>query len=175
MGRVGVLGLKPKVDRAWSEDFEDWLSTMSRSLSMAIERERLAEKAAADDLARESERLGALLLDSVSHELRTPLAVIEGTASALVSSDRDAGAALGETGRRELVTEIATSAARLDGVVEVLLSMGRLESPTCASRSTPPPNRAPCAATRASSCRFSSTSSETAGATPGPRPRSPSK
>jgi len=133
-GRVGVLGLKPREDRAWSEDFEDWLSTMSRSLSMAIERERLAAKSATADFARESERLGALLLDSVSHELRTPLAVIEGAASALVSSDRDAGAALGETGRRELVAEIANSAARLDGVVEDLLSMGRLESGNLALR-----------------------------------------
>ncbi len=127
-GRVGVLGLRPREGRAWSDDFEDWLSTMSRSVSMAIERERLAAKAAAADLARESERLGALLLDSVSHELRTPLAVIEGAASALISGEHEAGAALGEKDRRELVAEIGRSARRLDGVVEELLSMGRLES-----------------------------------------------
>jgi len=122
-GRVGVLGLKPKDGRAWSDDFEDWLSTMSRTVSMAIERERLAAKANAAEFAKESERIGALLLDSVSHELRTPLAVIEGAASALADGD-----AIDEPNRRELVAEIGRSARRLDGIVEDILSMSRLES-----------------------------------------------
>ncbi|HUX37951.1 MAG TPA: ATP-binding protein [Rectinemataceae bacterium] len=129
LGRVGVLGVKPKEGRAWSDDFEDWLSTMSRSVSMAVERERLAERAAAAELARESERLGALLLDSVSHELRTPLAVIEGAASAIAGEED-----IGEENRRELIAEIGRGAKRLDAIVGDLLSMGRLESGSLALR-----------------------------------------
>ena len=123
-GRIGVVGLRPALGTAWSEDLESFLRTMSRTLSIAVQRELLAEREATSALAAESERLGSLLLDSVSHELRTPLAIIQGSASALA----DEATAEDPMSRRELVDEIRGGAERLDGIVENLLSMNRLES-----------------------------------------------
>lgn len=131
--RVGVLGIKPDEGGGWTADSRSWLATMARTVSMAVERERLDEKTARALFLAESERLGAALLDSVSHEMRTPLAVIQGAASAL-AADPEEAAALGEVARRELVSGIAESADRLDAIVEDLLSMGRLESGNLAPR-----------------------------------------
>jgi two-component system sensor histidine kinase KdpD len=123
-GRVGVVGLNPPEGRAWSEDHESWLRTLARTLSLAIGRERLSEQAALVELAQRSERLGSILIDSVSHELRTPIAIIQGSASALTDEDTAAD----PVARAALVDEIVGGARRLDGLVENLLSMSRLES-----------------------------------------------
>lgn len=75
-------------------------------------------------MARESERLGRVLLNTISHELRTPLTTIKGSVTALMDSatgeDRDA--------RSALLAETLTATDRLNSIVENLLSMSRLES-----------------------------------------------
>jgi two-component system sensor histidine kinase KdpD len=70
----------------------------------------------------ESERLGRALLNSVSHELRTPIAAITGAASGLQSSG-----SLSST-QEQFATEIQTATARLNRVVNGLLSAARLQS-----------------------------------------------
>ena len=76
-------------------------------------------------MARESERLGRVLLNTISHELRTPLTTIKGSVTALMDSatgeDREARSAL-------LLAETLTATDRLNSIVENLLSMSRLES-----------------------------------------------
>jgi two-component system sensor histidine kinase KdpD len=131
-GTIGVIGLRQAQGMAWTEDNEKFLRTMVRTLSLAVERELLSERNRANELGKESERIGKLLLDSVSHELRTPLTVIKGSASALADEEtaRDA------TTRRALVDEIAGASERLDAIVENLLSMNRLESGPLALRRT---------------------------------------
>jgi two-component system sensor histidine kinase KdpD len=123
-GIIGVVGLRTAEGTAWTTELESFLRTMSRTVSLAVQREVLAEENKAAALDRESERLAKLLLDSVSHELRTPLTVIEGSASALADDET----ARDDTARRALVAEIIAGTGRLNGIVENLLSMSRLES-----------------------------------------------
>ena len=73
-------------------------------------------------LLAESEKLGRTLLRSVSHELRTPIAVIKSAAHTLPSTgplNKD---------QESLVAEIESASARLNRVVQSLLSAARIQS-----------------------------------------------
>ena len=70
----------------------------------------------------ESERLGRTLLNSVSHELRTPIAAITSATSSL----RKVGALTSK--QQDLTAEIEAASARLNRVVQGLLSAARLQS-----------------------------------------------
>ncbi len=73
-------------------------------------------------LIAESERLSRTLLNSVSHELRTPIATITGAASGLCASGTLTPM------QQKLATEIESASARLNRVVQSLLSAARLQS-----------------------------------------------
>jgi two-component system, OmpR family, sensor histidine kinase KdpD len=73
-------------------------------------------------LLGESERLSRTLLNSVSHELRTPLATITGAAGGL----RESGPLT--PAQQHLTAEIESAGARLNRVVQSLLSAARLQS-----------------------------------------------
>jgi two-component system sensor histidine kinase KdpD len=73
-------------------------------------------------LLAESERLGRTLLNSVSHELRTPIAAITGAAHQL-----QAAGELSEF-QKTMAAEIDAASARLNRVVQSLLSAARLQS-----------------------------------------------
>jgi two-component system sensor histidine kinase KdpD len=73
-------------------------------------------------LLAESERLGRTLLNSVSHEFRTPIATIIGAAEGL----RAAGEL--SSVQERLASEIESAGARLNRVVQNLLSASRLQS-----------------------------------------------
>jgi len=121
---VGVLGIRLPEGRAWPHDEGQFLQTLGRNLALSVERELLAEENRRNLMARESERLGRVLLNTISHELRTPLTTIKGSVTALMDSatveDRDA--------RSALLVEALTATDRLNSIVENLLSMSRLES-----------------------------------------------
>jgi two-component system, OmpR family, sensor histidine kinase KdpD len=121
---VGVLGIRPVDESRWSEDQEDLLLTLARSLSLSLEREILANENRKIMITAESERLSKILLNSVSHELRTPLTTIKGSVTALM----DAAAGGDPVVRRELLAETLLASDKLDYIVENLLSMSRLES-----------------------------------------------
>jgi len=73
-------------------------------------------------LALESERLGRTLLNSVSHEFRTPISAILGATSNLRAE--------GELSlsQQQFIGEIESAGARLNRVVQSLLSATRLQS-----------------------------------------------
>jgi two-component system sensor histidine kinase KdpD len=119
-----VIGIRLEKEKVMTNDQESFLLTLSSTLSLAVERELLAEKNRRNLLVQESERLSRILLNLISHELRTPLTVIQGSASALMDSDT----AEDRTSRDQLVEEILTNAVKLNSIVENLLSMNRLES-----------------------------------------------
>jgi two-component system sensor histidine kinase KdpD len=73
-------------------------------------------------LLAESERLGRTLLNSVSHELRTPIAAIASAAHTMQST----GALTPD--QQNLVEEIESASARLNRVVQSLLSAARIQS-----------------------------------------------
>jgi two-component system sensor histidine kinase KdpD len=87
-----------------------------------IEERQHAQSEIKARLLKESERLGRALLNSVSHELRTPLSTISGAAHTLRSSGPLT------TVQEKMVAEVDSAAARLNRVVESLLSAARLQS-----------------------------------------------
>jgi len=123
-GAVGVLGIRLPEGRTWMSDHEESLQMLARTTALCLERETLAEENRINLMARESERLGKILLNTVSHELRTPLTTIKGSVTALMDEstggDREA--------RGILLDETLTAVDRLNGIVENILSMSRLES-----------------------------------------------
>jgi two-component system sensor histidine kinase KdpD len=64
------------------------------------------------------------LLNSLSHELRTPIATIIGATDNLVMNGRR----LSEDNKKSLLSEISFASLRLNGQVENLLNMSRVES-----------------------------------------------
>jgi two-component system sensor histidine kinase KdpD len=121
---VGVVGLLLEDGKPWLPDQEDLLQMLSRTLALSMERELLAEANRKLLMARESERLGRILLNTVSHELRTPLTTIKGSITALM----DASTLRDPKVLEILLAETLEATDRLNGVVENLLSMSRLES-----------------------------------------------
>jgi two-component system sensor histidine kinase KdpD len=123
-GTIGVIGIDLTNIKVWTDDQETFLLTLVSTISLAVQREILYERNRKNMLVRESERLSRILLNSISHELKTPLTVIQGSASALLDSDtiNDSGS------RAQLLDEILESTEKLNGIVENLLSMNRLES-----------------------------------------------
>jgi two-component system sensor histidine kinase KdpD len=121
---VGVIGIRLPEGKPWMKDQEDFLQTLGRTLSLSLGRELLAEENRKNLMAMESERLSKTLLNTVSHELRTPLTTIKGAVTALMdpSTCGDAEA------RRILLSETLMASDRLNGIVENLLNMSRLES-----------------------------------------------
>jgi two-component system sensor histidine kinase KdpD len=121
---AGVLGVCLEEGRTWMPDQEDSLQMLGRTLALSLEREWLAEENRRNLTARESERLSRILLNTVSHELRTPLTAIKGSVTALM----DASAGADPETRDILLSETLTATDRLNGIVENLLAMSRLES-----------------------------------------------
>ncbi len=121
---VGVMGIRIGEGRAWPHDQDAFLQTVGRNIALSMERELLAEENRMNLMARESERLGRVLLNTISHELRTPLTTIKGSVTALM----DAATAEDRDARSALLAETLTATDRLNSIVENLLSMSRLES-----------------------------------------------
>jgi two-component system sensor histidine kinase KdpD len=121
---AGVLGIRLPEEKKWMPDHEESLQTLGRTLALSLGRELLAEENRKNLMARESERLSKILLNTISHELRTPLTTIKGSITALMDSSTGAD----PNAREILLTETLTATDRLNGIVENLLNMSRLES-----------------------------------------------
>jgi two-component system sensor histidine kinase KdpD len=121
---AGVIGLVPPPGRVWTKVDDSLLESLGRTLALSVERHRSDERERRAMLELESERLGGILLDSVSHELRTPLTTITGSLSAL----RDDALAEKPEPRRAIISNALEAADRLNGVVDDLLSLSRIES-----------------------------------------------
>lgn len=120
-GVLGVLlhGMNP--DHV--ADQADLIETFAAQISLALDREQLAEEHEQARLDAEGERLKSNLLRSISHDLRTPLSGISGSASALMGTAHEPDA---DT-RRELARSIHEESTWLSRVVENLLNLTRLE------------------------------------------------
>lgn len=118
--RLGVLGIAYEDDRQLAKTDRRLLDALIDQIALALERLRLTEDLAANQLATEAERLRTALLNSVSHDLRTPLVTIIGAAGHLADSDLPPGA------RSDLAENIREEGERLDRYVQNLLDMTRL-------------------------------------------------
>jgi two-component system sensor histidine kinase KdpD len=119
---AGVMSLRPKAGGELSLHQRNLLEHFVRQIALVLDRQRLRDAEINNKLLAESERLSRTLLNSVSHELRTPIAAITSAAGELRSSGTLTDP------QRSLATEIESASARLNRVVQSLLSAARLQS-----------------------------------------------
>jgi two-component system sensor histidine kinase KdpD len=120
----GVVGVQFRKTQVFTLDHESLLDSFVGQIASAIEREVFHEQRHRDQMTEMSESFYKTLLNSISHEFRTPLAVISGAAGSLM----DRNVVLPDHSRQALLNEIHEASARLNGLVEKLLDMSRLES-----------------------------------------------
>jgi two-component system sensor histidine kinase KdpD len=110
-------------DAAWGRDeVERIAEPLGRLIDVAVERQRVAERAAETEAARRAEVAKTAVLHAISHDLRSPLTAIATAGSALRT------AAVTDAERRELLDVIQSEVARLAKLVDDLLDLSRIES-----------------------------------------------
>jgi two-component system sensor histidine kinase KdpD len=119
---TGIVALRWEPESNLTPAQRSLLENFVRQIALVLDRQRLREKESRTRLLAESERLGRTLLSSVSHELRTPLAAMSTAAHTLCATGPLSGT------QEKLAVEIQTASARLNRVVESLLSAARLRS-----------------------------------------------
>jgi len=100
------------------------LGAFATHLAVALDRQRLAERAAEAKILDEGNRVRTALLAAVSHDLRTPLAGVKAAVSSLRSPD----VRWGPEEEQELLSTIEDSADRLHAIVANLLDLSRLQA-----------------------------------------------
>jgi two-component system sensor histidine kinase KdpD len=100
------------------------LEAFAAQATVALRQERLEEAAATAGSLAEVDRLRTALLSAVSHDFRTPLA----SAKAAVGTLRMSDLPLSEEDQSELLATAEESLDRLNGLVENLLDMSRLQA-----------------------------------------------
>jgi two-component system sensor histidine kinase KdpD len=93
-------------------------------LAIAHRRDALQAELTEAEVARQSDRLRAAILDSVSHDLRTPIASIRALAGGLEDAAADADPAA----VRSAAAAIDHEGARLGELVNGLLDLGRIQA-----------------------------------------------
>jgi two-component system sensor histidine kinase KdpD len=91
-------------------------------ISVSIDRGQALESLARGEVAKESERLRTLMIDSITHELRTPLTSIKGAATTLLSGKVQGSDSV------ELLTIIDEECDRLDRLVAEAVEMAQLDA-----------------------------------------------
>jgi len=119
---TGILALRWEPEANITPAQRSLLDNFVRQTALVLDRQRLRDTESRTRLLAESERLGRTLLSSVSHELRTPLAAMSTAAHTLSASGPLTGT------QEKLAGEIQAASARLNRVVESLLSAARLRS-----------------------------------------------
>jgi two-component system sensor histidine kinase KdpD len=99
------------------------IRTLCGQAEVAMDRMRLAADLESSRRESERARLRSALLTSVSHDLRTPLASIIGAGSTV----HEFGDALTKEDRDELMETVVGEARRLNGYIQNLLDMTRIE------------------------------------------------
>jgi PAS domain S-box-containing protein len=97
---------------------------IGRQIGVAAENLELIEQSSEIEVLRQADRLRSELIANASHELRTPLGLIKIFASTLLLDEVD----LALEKRREFLAAIEEETANLEGIVDNLLDLGRMES-----------------------------------------------
>jgi two-component system sensor histidine kinase KdpD len=130
---LGVIGLT--LPRTFPKESAEWrlFSECARELATALERLQLADTVRRTQLAAEAEHMRSSLLSAVSHDLKTPLATIVAAGTTLLSHR----SRLDTEASQQLLSTVVREGERLGRLVQNLLSISRLESPTIELRKTP--------------------------------------
>jgi two-component system sensor histidine kinase KdpD len=125
---LGVVGLTPETGEALDAlelpDRRRLLDAVVNQTALALDVDRLEERAKTTLVAAEREKLRAALLSTVTHDFKTPLAAIAGSAESLLALGETAGPAV----HRSLAENIVQEASRLERLVDNLLRIAALES-----------------------------------------------
>jgi signal transduction histidine kinase len=124
---LGVLAVYTRAIHRFSNDEIRLLKTLADLSAIAIEKDRLWERAVdKEETLRVSERLSALglLAAEVAHEIRNPLTVMQMLFHSLVES-----APLDETHRRDAVV-IAEKMRQMNRIVDQILGFARSSEPS---------------------------------------------
>ena len=117
-------------DAAWARaEIERIAEPLGRLIDVAIERERVAERAAEAEAASRAEVARTAILHAISHDLRSPLTAIT-TAGAAMRSP-----ALSPAERDELIDVIDSEGDRLAKLVDDLLDLSKIEAGAVVPRS----------------------------------------
>jgi two-component system sensor histidine kinase KdpD len=116
-------------DSAWSEqELQRICDPLGRLIDVAVERERVGEREAAAEAARQGEVARTAILHTISHDLRSPLTAITTAAAALRVPD------LIKQERDELISAVSDEAARLARLVDDLLDLSKIQAGAVAPR-----------------------------------------
>ena len=121
---LGVLGLLSPETIETPVYERGLLSAIGHQIGMTVENLRLLQDASDMEVLRELDRLRSELIANVSHELRTPLGLIRMLSTALMMDEVTFDA---ET-YRQFLTGIEEETNRLEGIVDNLLDLSRMES-----------------------------------------------
>jgi two-component system sensor histidine kinase KdpD len=109
---------------AWDDpDIERIAEPLGGLIDVALERERVTERAAETEAARRADVARTAILHAISHDFRSPLTAITTAGSALRG-----GAAVSERERSELIDVIEAEGARLARLVGDLLDLSKIEA-----------------------------------------------
>lgn len=119
---LGVIGISC-INGVLKTEEKFIFQTISSQISIALDREILAEIQKNSKLEIESERLRNNLLRSISHDLRSPLAGIKGSVSTIIEN----GNLISNDKKEELLQGVYDDTEWLIRLIENLLSMTRFE------------------------------------------------
>ena len=109
-------------DCTWEKrDLERIAEPLGRLIDVALERERVAERAAETEASRRADGARTAILHAISHDLRSPLTAITTAGSAL-------RAPVTESERIELIEVIEAEGSRLARLVDDLLDLSKIEA-----------------------------------------------
>ena len=123
-GEIGVIAVRPRHKDRMDAWFGKMLTAVADQTANVLEHIELERSMEANRIREEREKLRSMLLSSVSHDLKTPLAGIIGA----LSVHQSLGNRLAESKRNELLESSLEEAQRLDGFINNILEMTRLET-----------------------------------------------
>jgi two-component system sensor histidine kinase KdpD len=123
-GPMGVIKITPRdAEQLLIPEQLHLLEACVNQLALALEVDRLQERAKESQIAIETERLRAALFNSLSHELQNPLAVIVRMLDTFSDTHQTPDPQL----TRELVDDISQEAERLNKLISNLLQITQLQ------------------------------------------------
>ena len=133
-GPLGVIKVTPReTNRLLIPEQLHLLETCINQLALALEVDRLQERAKESQIAIETERLRAALFNSLSHELESPLAVIVRMLDTFTHSSYTHDPEV----LRDLIDDISQEAERLNRLISNLLQITQLQEGKIKLHKTP--------------------------------------
>ncbi|MDX1995756.1 MAG: GAF domain-containing protein [bacterium] len=133
---TGVLCLNFPQEQTFDDNEREHLVALARQCGQAMERAQLYEdERRSREEAEKANALKLKFLAIISHELRTPLASIKGFSSSMLATD----VSFDGDQQRMFMRVIDTEADKLNGLIEELLDLSRLEAGTLSISPMPQP------------------------------------